>query len=193
MVRERRGSRVVRTTLLGLVIVSVVVALAGCGSTTTVANTVTETTTVSAAEPTDLAAPQQRVEFGTIRSLKRVGDRYEMSFDPALMLMGETANRAAQEDGVVGSGEPVPNDNYVVDESKRAYIYFVADDARVTLLVRTSPENWAPTRESLAELAKVVAGRALSTASSRSTAAPGSRSTWTRCEPSISSMRRRIG
>ena len=135
-------------------LVLTVVALAGCGST----NTVTETTTVSAAEPTDLKAPSRRVEFGYIRSLKRVGDRYEMSFDPALMLTGETANRAAQEDGVVGAGEPVPNDNYVVNESKRTYTYLVADDAKVTLLVRTTPEKWAPTKESVAELAKVVAG-----------------------------------
>ena len=158
MVRERRGSRAVLATVLLLATVPASIALTGCGSTTTVTNTVTETTTVSTGEPTDLAAPRQRVEFGTIRSLKRVGDRFEMRFDPAFMLMGETANRAAQEDGVVGSGEPVPNDNYVVNESKRTYTYFVADDARVTLLVRTTPERWAPTKESVSELVNVVAG-----------------------------------
>ena len=158
MVGDRLGSRAVLATGLLLLTVLAATVLAGCGDTTTVTNTITETTTVSNGEPTDLAAPRQRVEFGIIRSLKRVGDRYEMSFDPALMLMGETANRAAQEDGVVGSDEPVPNDNYVVNESKRTYTYFVADDARVTLLVRTAPEKWAPTTESVAELAKVVAG-----------------------------------
>jgi hypothetical protein len=158
MVRERRGSRAVLAMVLLLAIVLALFALTGCGGTKTVTNTVTETTTVSTGEPSGLATPRQRIEFGTIRSLKRVGDRYEMSFDPALMLMGETANRAAQEDGVVGPGEPVPNDNYVVNESKRTYTYFVADDAKVTLLVRTTPEKWAPTKESVSELAKVVAG-----------------------------------
>lgn len=158
MVREPRRVGALLPTRRLLVIVSAAVAVAGCGSTTTVTETVTETTSVSAAEPTDLAAPSRRVEFGIIRSLKRVGDRYEMSFDPALLLMGETANRAAEEDGVVGAGEPVPNDNYVVDESKRTYTYLVADDATVTLLVRTTPEKWGPTKESVAELANVVAG-----------------------------------
>jgi hypothetical protein len=141
-----------------LTIVPAAVVLAGCGSTTTVTDTVTETTTVSAAEPTDLAAPSRRVEFGTIRSLKRVGDRYEMRFDPALMLMGETANRAAQEDGVVAPGEPVPNDNYTVDESPRAYTYLVADDVKVTVLVRTSPDKWGPTRVELVDLVKILDG-----------------------------------
>jgi hypothetical protein len=153
-----RGARAAPAVRFLVVLVTVVAVVAGCGTTKPVTNTVTETTTVSAAEPTDLEAPRRRVEFGHIRAVKPVGDHYEMTFDPALMLMGETANRAAQEDGVVGAGEPVPNDNYVVDESPRTYTYVVADDARVTLLVRTTPEKWAPTKESVAELVKVVAG-----------------------------------
>ena len=36
----------------------------------------------------------------------------------------------------------MPNDNYVVDESPRAYTYLVADDVKVTVLVRSSPEKW---------------------------------------------------
>jgi len=71
------------------VIAPAAVALAGCGSTTAVTKTVTETTAVSAAEPTDLAAPNRRVEFGYIKSLERVGDRYEMRFDPASAVYAE--------------------------------------------------------------------------------------------------------
>jgi hypothetical protein len=139
---------------------SVAVVVSGCGSTKTVTETttVTRTTTVSAAEPTGLGPPAVRVEFGHIRSLARKGDHLEVRFDPALILSGVTANTAAAEDGAVAPGEPVPNDNYVVDESHRAYTYRVADDVKVTLLVRSSPEKWAPTRVSLAQLMKVVDG-----------------------------------
>ena len=143
--------------LTGLVVVAVV---SGCGSTTTVTETttVTKTVTVSNTEPTGLGAPRVRVEFGHVKSLTRKGDHYEMRFDPALILTGVTASTAAAEDGAVEPGEPVPNDNYVVDESPRAYTYLVADDARVTILVRSDPEKWAPTRESVTELKKILVG-----------------------------------
>jgi len=147
-----------RVALLAGVVVAAVVS--GCGSTKTVTETttVTQTTTVSATEPSGLGAPRVRVEFGQIRSLKRAGGRYEMRFDPALILSGETANRAAAEDGAVEPGEPVPNDNYVVDESPRAYTYLVADDVKVTVLVRTGPEKWGPTRVQLADLVQILDG-----------------------------------
>ena len=118
--------------------VAVAVVVSGCGSTKTVTETttVTKTTTVSATEPTGLAAPGVRVEYGHIESLTRKSGRWVMRFDPALMLSGVTANTAAAEDGVVAPGEPVPNDNYVVDESHRLYTYLVADDARITVLTR---------------------------------------------------------
>ncbi len=56
--------------------------------------------------------------FGHIRSLVRKGDHYELQFDPAFWLNGVTANTAAAEDGAVEPGEPVPNDYYIVDESR---------------------------------------------------------------------------
>ena len=129
-------------------------------STTTVTETttVTKTVTVSNTEPTGLGPPAARVEFGHVRTLTRVGDHYEMRFDPALILTGETANTAAAEDGAVEPGEPVPNDNYVVDESPRTYTYLVADDVKVTLLVRTSPEKWGPTPVELADLVEILDG-----------------------------------
>jgi hypothetical protein len=140
--------------------VAVAAVVSGCGSTTTVTETttVTRTTTVSASEPTGLGPPGERVEFGHIRSLVRSGGHTVMRFDPALLLSGVAANTAAAEDGAVAPGEPVPNDNYVVDESHRAYTYRVADDVKVTLLVRSSAEEWAPTRVSLAQLVQVVGG-----------------------------------
>jgi len=151
--RERRtgGGGVALALLAALAAVAVV---SGCGSTTTV----TETVTVSNTEPTGLGPPRLRVEFGHIKSLTRTGDHYEMRFDPALILSGETANTAAAEDGAVEPGEPVPNDNYVVDESPRAYTYLVADDAKVTVLVRSSPEKWGPTKVMVAELVKILDG-----------------------------------
>ena len=63
--------------------------------------------------------------FGQIRSLVRKGDHYELRFDPAFWLSGETANTAAAEDGAVAPGEPVPNDYYIVDESSRTLKYLV--------------------------------------------------------------------
>ena len=55
-----------------------------------------------------------------------------MRFDPAWFLSGETANRAAAEDGAVPPGQPVPNDNYRVEEGHRLLTY----------LVRPAP--WSP-------------------------------------------------
>ena len=137
-----------------LAALGVVAVVSGCGSTTTV----TETVTVSSSEPSGLGPPRERVEFGHIKSLTRSGDRTEMRFDPALILSGEAANVAAAEDGVVAPGEPVPNDNYTVDESPRAYTYLVAKDVKVTLLVRTSPEKWGPTPVTLAQLEAILDG-----------------------------------
>jgi len=150
---------VIRASGLAAVVVAVVVA-SGCGSTKTVTETTTvaEPVTVASSEPTGLGPPRERVEFGHIRSLARAGGHYVMRFDPALLLSGETANKAAAENGAVAPGEPVPNDNYVVDESHRAYTYRVAPDAKVTLLIRSSPEKWGPTPSTVAELEKIVDG-----------------------------------
>ncbi len=123
----RRGALVALTVALA-------VTVSGCGGTRTVTETVTERAAGPSTEPVDLGAPKVRVEFGHIRSLTPTAGRYEMRFDPALILAGETANEAAAEDGAVEPGEPVPNDNYVVDESPRTYTYRVADDVKVTVL-----------------------------------------------------------
>jgi hypothetical protein len=128
---------------------------AGCGST----KTVTETVTVSTTAKSGLGPPQERVEYGHIKSLARVGDHYALLFDPALLLSGVTANKAAAEDGAVEPGEPVPNDNYVVDEGHRAFTYIVPDGAKVTVLTNEGdPAQLGATPVTVAELASIVHG-----------------------------------
>ena len=138
-----------------LVLVAVVVIAAGCGST----KTVTETVTVSSTAKTGLGPPQERVEYGHITSLVRDGDHYVLRLDPALLLSGMTANKAAEEDGAVEPGEPVPNDNYVADEGHRTFAYIVPDDAKVTVLTnKGDPAQLGATPVTVAELAKIVHG-----------------------------------
>jgi hypothetical protein len=144
---------VTKTWIAAAVGALVVIAAAGCGSTKTV--TVSRTVTVKASEKTGVGAPEEQVQFGYIRSLKRAGALYRMRFDPAWFLTGVTANVAAAEDGAVPAGQPVPNDNYVVNESKREFSYSVPPTARVTVLktgVAGSPIT-------VAQLAQLVAGK----------------------------------
>jgi hypothetical protein len=141
---------------VALVIVGALVA-AGCSSTETVTTTVAVTTTP---EQNDLGPPRQRVEFGHIKSLTRKGDHYELRFDPAWFLSGETANRAAAEDGAVEPGEPVPNDNYVVDEGHRLLTYLVPPSAKVRVLTNKS-NGILSTPVSVTVLAKLVRGESV--------------------------------
>ncbi len=125
------------------------VAVAGCGGTTTVTRTVTVGAKRGVGPPGELA------QFGYIKSLEKHGRFYDLRFDPALLLSGSTANKAAAEDGAVDPGQPVPNDNYIVDEGHRAFSYRVPPSARVTVLAN-SPSGKKIT---VAQLAELVAGR----------------------------------
>jgi hypothetical protein len=93
--------------------------------------------------------------FGHIRSLVRNGDHYVLGFDPAWFTSGVTANTAAAEDGKVEPGEPVPNDNYVIDESHRVLRYLVRPGTHVTVLVNQPTGNLS-TPITVAELAEIV-------------------------------------
>jgi hypothetical protein len=93
--------------------------------------------------------------FGHIRSLVHRRDHYDLRFDPAWFTSGETANAAAADDGAVEPGQPVPNDNYVVDESRRTLKYFVRPGAPVTVLVN-NPTGILSTPISVSELAQIV-------------------------------------
>ena len=113
-------------------------------------------------------APEERVVvqkpcgeriFGHIASLgQRIG-RYEMRFDPAWFTSGVTANTAAAEDGVVEPGDPVPNDNYRIDEGHRLLTYLVSPTAHVTVLTRNGePAGFGATPITVSELAQLVRG-----------------------------------
>ena len=97
--------------------------------------------------------------FGHISSLRRNAGRWELRFDPAWFTSGVTANTAAAEDGVVPPGEPVPNDNYRIDEGHRLLTYIVAPNARVTVLTRKGdPAQFGATPISVSALAQLVRG-----------------------------------
>jgi hypothetical protein len=127
--------------------------LVGCGST----KTVTQTVTVSATEKTGVGPPGGQAQFGHIKSLRLEGNRYLMRFDPEWFLSGVTANTAAAEDGLVSPGEPVPNDNYRVDDGHRLFTYPVPNDAHVRVL--TSGSHLEGTPITVAQLAQIVAGK----------------------------------
>jgi hypothetical protein len=116
----------------------------GCGSTKTV--------TVSDTAKSGVGSPRRVVEYGYIKSLKAKGSGFEMRFDPAWLLTGKTANQAALED--TGSSD-VPNDNYMVNESPRAYTYIVLANAHVTVL--KEGVNGSPI--TVAQLAQLAAGK----------------------------------
>ncbi len=96
--------------------------------------------------------------FGHIGSLESSGGQFELRFDPAWFISGVTANAAAAEDGAVAPGEPVPNDNYVVDESHRLLTYVVSPTADVTVLTRDGGGPLGETPVTVAELAQIVNG-----------------------------------
>jgi hypothetical protein len=105
------------------------------------------------------AAPAgQMTLYGHIKSLTRVGSGYRLRFDPAWFTSGITANAAAYEDGVIGKGETMPNDNYTRDESHKTLLYRVPATAKATVLVNNGAGVDA-TPVSIAELAKIVAGK----------------------------------
>jgi hypothetical protein len=98
-------------------------------------------------------------QYGHVATLERNGAGYRMRFDPAWFTSGVTANEAAAEDGVVEPGEPVPNDNYRIEEGHRLLTYLVPADAHVTVLTREGdPANFGSTPITVSELAQLVDG-----------------------------------
>ncbi|MFL5944269.1 MAG: hypothetical protein ACJ74C_02360 [Gaiellaceae bacterium] len=133
---------------------SLVVFAAGCGST----ETVTRTVTVTTAAQNTLGPPNEQTQFGYIEKLTKKGKGYELRFDPALLLSGVTANTAAAEDGAVAPGEPVPNDNYRLNETHRLLTYLVPATAHVTVLTKNGQGSLGETRVTVAELSRIVNG-----------------------------------
>ena len=82
-----------------------------------------------------------------------------MRFDPEWFTSGVTANDAAAEDGAVEPGEPVPNDNYRVDEGHRLLTYLVPADTHVTVLTKEGdPQSFGATPITVTQLAQLVDG-----------------------------------
>ena len=93
------------------------------------------------------AAAGEQTLYGHIKSLTPKGHRFVLRFDPAFLLRGVTATRAALED--TGSSD-VPNDNYTRDESHRLLTYLVPATAHVTVLTHAT----CSTHTTVAKLAK---------------------------------------
>jgi hypothetical protein len=90
--------------------------------------------------------------WGHLKSLTRKGGRWQLKFDPGLLLRGTAAEHAAFED--TGSSD-VPNDSYTVEESHRLYTFTLSASAPVTVLVN-GPKT---ARISVSELAQILAGK----------------------------------
>jgi hypothetical protein len=104
-------------------------------------------------------ACDQRI-YGHVHSITKAERGYEMQFDPAWFTSGVTANKAAAEDGAVEPGQPVPNDNYRIEEGHRLLTYLLPADAKVTVLTRQGdPANFGSTPITVAQLAEIVAGK----------------------------------
>jgi hypothetical protein len=131
-------------------------AAAGCAG----GEEATETVTVTAPTRMETTVPPAEIEqFGHIAGLARSGSGWKLRFDPEWFLSGETANEAAAEDGAVEAGQPVPNDNYRLEEGHRLLTYLVPDDARVRVLTRHGdPAQFGATPISVAELDRVLRG-----------------------------------
>jgi hypothetical protein len=70
--------------------------------------------------------------FGFIRSVDTASDPVVIEFDEAEWLTGEAAQEAAQEDGAIAPGDPVPNDYYIRNPDQSTRPYELAPDAEVT-------------------------------------------------------------
>jgi hypothetical protein len=96
--------------------------------------------------PRATPAGQQSL-YGHISSLTRKGNHYVLRFDPAWLLGGATASRAALED--TGSAD-VPNDNYTRDEAHTLLTFLVPASTQVTVLTHAT----CSTRTTVAKLAR---------------------------------------
>ena len=101
--------------------------------------------------------------FGHITALVPEENHFALRFDPAWFTSGLTANTAAAEDGVVPKGQPVPNDNYVVEEGHRSLLYVLPATAHVTVLAKGAAldgSGFPSATIAVSELARIVNGGA---------------------------------
>jgi hypothetical protein len=102
---------------------SVLLLVAGCGGYGDDSSDSSSTTTTK---------PAVSERFGYIRSVSTAGPTATLAFDEAEFLTGDEAQHAAEEDGAIPPGEPVPNDYYVRNPDKSTETLRVAADAEIT-------------------------------------------------------------
>jgi hypothetical protein len=142
----------------GLAALALVLLLSACGTTKTVVRTVTVTRPAA-----PIASGDQRL-LGRIVSIQPGAGGYLLRLDPTWFLSGVTANVAQAEDQGTTcaplSCPPVPNDNYRVDESHRAFTFLLPASTRGTVLVKNAANGgpFPATTISAAGLARLVAG-----------------------------------
>jgi hypothetical protein len=73
--------------------------------------------------------------FGYARAVDSGSKPSTISFDVAQFFFGKDVQRAAEQDGAVPPGEPVPNDHYERNPDRRAEALKIASDAQVTAAV----------------------------------------------------------
>ena len=102
------------------------------------------------------AAPAgQFTLYGHIKKLRKTAGKYVLRFDPAMFTTGLTASVASKED--TGSSD-VPNDVYTVEESHRQYSYYLAPNAKVTVLTNHGTSGISSTPITVGELYRIVNG-----------------------------------
>jgi hypothetical protein len=146
----------VKALVVVLAALAALVAVLPAASESSAGSSATVTPPASAFLPHGMFGPRQLVFFGYVRSLARKDGAYVARIDPTLILTGLTASTAAVEDRVLRPGEPVPNDYYERNESKRPLTYRVPASAHVTVL--TNPGEIHSTVVSVPEFVQIVKG-----------------------------------
>ena len=149
LLTERIGGRV-RLIDVRRLLVLLPLALLACGddaettapptTTTTVddgtTTTVVEGTTSTSVPPPGMPALEDGRHFGFIERIYGESATFWIQFDLAQLLVGEEANAAAVEDGVIEPGEDVPNDHYVRNENERVRSYPLRDPLEIRVVER---------------------------------------------------------
>jgi hypothetical protein len=106
--------------------------LAGCGGGEEEGSPESSGTTTTTTQATTTTRSMPNEQFGYIRSVSTAGPSATLAFDEAEFLEGKEAQRAAEEDGVIKPGEPVPNDYYIRNPDKSTQTLPIATDAKIT-------------------------------------------------------------
>ena len=116
-----------RALLLSLALIA-----AGCGGGVGENGAPESTQARTSTAPRPPPGPSPAEHFGYIRSVSTAGPAATLAFDEAEFLTGDAAQKAAEEDGAVPHGEPVPNDYYIRNRDKTTQTLRIANDAKIT-------------------------------------------------------------